>query len=171
MVQGSIAASREKAMAKHHELNAGADTVHWGYFDAALKPVLKIDSGDTVTLTTISGSPELLPKPDTELKILPENAEVYARHSYRLGPHIMTGPIYVEGAEPGDTLEVRIKNIQLRQNWGYNLIRPLSGTIPEDFGQTWRAIQIPIDRRRLRPCLSGRLRSRRIASANGRQRR
>jgi acetamidase/formamidase len=132
-------------MAKHHELNAGADTVHWGYFDAALKPVLKIDSGDTVTLTTISGSPDLLPKPGGELKILPEYAEVYARHTNRVGPHIMTGPIYVEGAEPGDTLEVRIKNIQLRQNWGYNVIRPLAGTIPEDFGQTWRAIQIPID--------------------------
>ena len=113
-------------MAKHHELNASADTVHWGYFDAALNPVLAVDSGDTVTLTTISGSPDLLPKPDSELKILPEYAEVYARHSYRLGPHIMTGPIYVEGAEPGDALEVRIKNIQLRQNWGYNLIRPLS---------------------------------------------
>jgi acetamidase/formamidase len=132
-------------MPMHHELLAGADTVHWGYFDATLKPVLKIENGDTVSLTTISGSPDLLPKPGTRLEILPEYAEVYDRHTYRLGPHIMTGPIYIAGAEPGDTLEVRINDIQLRQNWGYNLIRPLSGVIPEDFGQTWRAIQIPID--------------------------
>jgi acetamidase/formamidase len=71
----------------------------------------------------------------------------------------MTGPIYVSGAQPGDTLEVRIKDIQLRQNWGYNLIRPLSGAIPEDFGQTWRAIQIPIDidRKTAYPPWGGRL--------------
>lgn len=146
-------------MRNHHELLAGADTVHWGYFDATLKPVLKIESGDTVTLTTISGSPDLLPKPGTNLKILPEYAEVHARHSYSIGPHIMTGPIYVSGAQPGDTLEVRIKDIQLRQNWGYNLIRPLSGAIPEDFGQTWRAIQIPIDidRKTAYPPWGGRL--------------
>jgi acetamidase/formamidase len=132
-------------MSRHHELSAGPDTVHWGYFDATLEPVLSIESGDTVTLNSISGSPDLLPKPGSGLDVLPEHHDVIARHSYRPGPHIMTGPIYVAGAEPGDTLEVRIKDIQLRQNWGYNLIRPLSGAIPEDFGETWRAIQIPID--------------------------
>jgi len=73
-------------MRNHHELLAGADTVHWGYFDATLKPVLKIESGDIVTFTTISGSPDLLPKPGTNLKILPEYAEVHARHPYTLGP-------------------------------------------------------------------------------------
>jgi acetamidase/formamidase len=132
-------------MPRHHTLLASADTVHWGYFDATLNPVLTVESGDTVTLTTISGGPELHPKPGNGLEILPEYAEVFARHVHRPGPHIMTGPIYVLGAEPGDSLEIRIKDIQLRQNWGYNLIRPLSGTIPEDFGETWRAIQIPID--------------------------
>ena len=146
-------------MSKHHTLLAGPDTVHWGFFDASLAPVLTIDSGDTVTVTTISGSPDLLPQPGTDLEILPEYAQVYAKHVHRHGPHIMTGPIYVAGAEPGDTLEVRIKDIQLRQNWGYNLIRPLSGTVPEDFGDTWRAIQIPIDiaRKVARPQWGGEL--------------
>ena len=47
--------------------------------------------------------------------------------------HILTGPVAVEGAEPGDVLEVRIVDVRLRQDWGYNVIRPLAGTIPDDF--------------------------------------
>jgi hypothetical protein len=54
-------------MARSHELFAGPDTVHWGYFDATLEPVLRIESGDTVILNSISGSPDLLPKPDNGL--------------------------------------------------------------------------------------------------------
>ena len=64
-----------------------------------------------------------------------------------MGPHILTGPVWIEGAEPGDTLEVRIKAIGLRQNWGYNSIRPLRGGLPDDFPLT-RLMQIPIDRER-----------------------
>jgi acetamidase/formamidase len=47
--------------------------------------------------------------------------------------HILTGPIAIEGAEPGDTLEIRIRTIDFRQNWGWTRIAPLRGTIPEDF--------------------------------------
>ena len=50
--------------------------------------------------------------------------------------HILTGPVAVEGAEPGDVLEVDILDVQLRQDWGYNLIRPLAGTLPDDFHET-----------------------------------
>jgi acetamidase/formamidase len=63
-----------------------------------------------------------------------------------LGPHILTGPIAVRGAEPGDTLEVRIKAIELTEDWGWNIIRPLRGTLPEDFPRLSRRI-IPLDRK------------------------
>jgi acetamidase/formamidase len=128
-----------------HELRPTADTVHWGYFDATIPPVLTIASGDTVVFETISGHPDVLPKPGSGLAVLPEYAEVHAKHSQIHGPHIMTGPVAINGAEPGDVLEVRIQDIQLRQTWGYNVIRPLTGTLPEDFGETSRTIQIPID--------------------------
>jgi acetamidase/formamidase len=61
------------------------------------------------------------------------------------GPHILTGPIAVRGAEPGDTLEIRIKDIELTVDWGWNLIRPLRGTLPEDYPEFHCRI-IPIDR-------------------------
>jgi acetamidase/formamidase len=47
--------------------------------------------------------------------------------------HILTGPVAVEGALPGDVLEVEILDVQLRQDWGYNVIRPLAGTLPDEF--------------------------------------
>jgi acetamidase/formamidase len=127
-----------------HQLPASAKTVHWGFFDAALPPVLTIASGDTIEVTTVSGGKDSLPKPGLGMDVLPEHLDVLAHHS-RVGPHIMTGPVFVEGAEIGDTLEVRIQTIELRQNWGYNVIRPLGGTIPEDFGETILQRPIPID--------------------------
>ena len=62
--------------------------------------------------------------------------------------HILTGPVAIEGAEPGDVLEVDILDVQLRQDWGWNLIRPLSGTLPDDFHET-RILNIPLDRERM----------------------
>jgi acetamidase/formamidase len=62
-----------------------------------------------------------------------------------MGPHILTGPVHVKGAEPGDTLEVRILNIELTTDWGWNIIRPLKGALPEDFPNLSRRV-IPIDR-------------------------
>ena len=62
--------------------------------------------------------------------------------------HILTGPIAVEGALPGAVLEVEILDVRLRQDWGYNLIRPLAGTLPDDFPEP-RLINIPLDRERL----------------------
>ncbi len=62
--------------------------------------------------------------------------------------HILTGPVAVEGAEPGDVLEVEILDISLRQNWGWNVIRPLAGTLPDDFHEA-RLLNIPLDKERM----------------------
>jgi acetamidase/formamidase len=130
-------------MPTHHELFASPKTVHWGYFDARVAPVLAIESGDTVTLTSVSGGRNILPPDGNGMVVLPEHLDIHARHTAELGPHILTGPIHVAEAKPGDTLEVRIKEIEPRQNWAYNTLR--GGALPEDFGNMHRPIQIAID--------------------------
>src|ERR1700751_873003 len=119
-------------MSQHYELRASPETCHWGFFDAGLKPVLTVASGDTVTMDCVSGGPDVLPQ-DGKFEILPDHLPIQRALEPRLGAHILTGPISVEGAEPGDVLEIQILAIDPRQNWGYTRIRPLSGTLPEDF--------------------------------------
>ncbi len=132
----------------HHHLKAQPGTVHWGFFDAGLKPILHVRSGDTVTVDTLSGEPEDLPDPSLGFTIVPGHHEVHAVNGQtRIGPHFLTGPIFVEDAEPGDVLEVRLLDISLRQDWGWNLQQPLLGTLPEDFPET-RRLHIPLDHER-----------------------
>src|SRR5262245_23246303 len=134
-------------MRKHH-VDAGPDTVHWGFFDANLKPLLTIDPGDEVTMSTVSGPPEAMPKPDSGLTVPPALSAIHDKVPQRLGPHIMTGPIAVRGAKAGQVLEVKIKSIALHYDWGYNVIRPLAGALPDDFAAA-RLIHIPLDRARM----------------------
>src|SRR5258707_13518 len=119
-------------MSQHHTLRASPETCHWGFFDAGLKPVLSVASGDTVTVDSVSGGADVLPQ-GGGFDILPDHLAIHRGLEPRLGAHILTGPIAVEGAEPGDVLEIQIMAIDPRQNWGYTRIRPLSGTLPEDF--------------------------------------
>ena len=129
-------------MAEHH-LAANADTVAWGYWDAARPPVLRVASGDTVVIDTLSGEPEDIGI--DEHLLLPEHRGMLEGSRRGPGPHLLTGPIWVEGAEPGDVLEVRVRKVVLRQDWGWNLIKPSLGTLPEDF-PVERRLHIPIDR-------------------------
>ncbi|WP_188080080.1 acetamidase/formamidase family protein [Neorhizobium sp. P12A] len=125
-----------------HTLHASPENCAWGYFDPAQPPALTIDSGDTVTIETVSGGPDVLPKGD--FHIPPELLDIHARSRQEMPGHILTGPIAVLGAKPGHVLEVRIKDVRLRQDWGYNVIRPLAGTLPYDF-ETARLLNIPLD--------------------------
>jgi acetamidase/formamidase len=120
-------------MSTHHTLTTRPDTVHWGYYDAAVAPMLTIKSGDTVTVDSISGGLENLPPEGSGFAVLPEHREILAKTPRGPGPHILTGPIAVDGAQPGDALKVEILDIQLRQNWGFNFSRPLLGALPDDF--------------------------------------
>jgi acetamidase/formamidase len=132
-----------------HRLDAAVDTVHWGFFDAALKPLITIDPGDTVTISTVSGTPGRLPPPDSGMTIPAVLPAILKNVQQRLnGPHILTGPVAVRGAKAGQVLEVRIKSIELNFDWGYNAIRPLAGALPDDF-DTARVIHIPLDRARM----------------------
>ncbi|RXH14321.1 acetamidase/formamidase family protein [Bradyrhizobium guangzhouense] len=131
----------------HHHLHASAETCHWGFFEARLKPVLTVASGDEVTIDTISGGPEVIPD-RSRFHVPPEMSEVHAKSDRMVPGHILTGPIAVDGAEPGDILQVDILDVQLRQDWGWNLIKPLAGTLPDDFHET-RLLNIPLDRARM----------------------
>lgn len=126
-----------------YRLPASVKTCHWGQFEASLPPVLTLRSGDTLVVDSVSGGPEVLPP--AGFHVPPELLDIHARLPRPVPGHILTGPVAVEGAEPGDTLEVRIVDVQLRQDWGYNVIRPLAGTIPQDFDERMRLIHIPLD--------------------------
>ena len=131
-----------------HRLDAGGDTVHWGYFDAALKPLLTVEPGDTVVMSSVSGSPVQLPPPDSGFTVPKALIDVHARVPQKLGPHMMTGPVAVRGAKAGQVLEVRIKAIELHYDWGYNMSRPLVGALPDDFDHV-HLMHIALDRTRM----------------------
>jgi acetamidase/formamidase len=132
-----------------HRLDAAADTVHWGFFDASLKPLITVESGDVVTISTVSGAATQMPKADSGFTVPAALPAIHSSVPQKLGgPHILTGPIAVRGAKAGQVLEVRIKAIDLHYDWGYNMIRPLAGALPDDFKEM-RLIHIPLDRARM----------------------
>lgn len=118
-------------MPKRHEITASPETVHWGYFDATLKPILTIQPGDTLVVHTVFGLPTDM-HPDRR-RVPPELQAIHETVEHQLGPHILNGPVWVEGAEPGDVLAVHIEDIRLRFDWGHNRFAPQKGTLPEDF--------------------------------------
>jgi acetamidase/formamidase len=103
-----------------HMLRATPETIHWGYFHPAIKPALRVASGDLILAEAIThhagDAPELM-MDDAITRIFTEVPEA----DRNPGVHIMTGPIYVEGAEPGDMLEVRYLQMTPRSNYGSNL--------------------------------------------------
>jgi acetamidase/formamidase len=127
-------------------LDADADTVHWGYFDARLPPVLTIDSGERITISTVSGSPDLMPPPP--LEVPPALPAIHAKNGpQRFFGHMCTGPVAVRGAKAGQTLQVDIEKIDPYYDWAYNQIRPLTGALPADFAEA-RVIHLTLDRQR-----------------------
>ena len=128
-----------------HRVAATPETIRWGTFSAAYPPVLTVQSGDTVVLECVTGAPDVMPPEGSGMEVPPALAAIHAADPPRLGPHILTGPVAVAGAEPGDTLEVRIEKIDLGADWGFCGHRPLAGTLPEDFPRRFLS-HIAIDR-------------------------
>jgi acetamidase/formamidase len=119
-------------MSSHlHELPARPETVHWGYFDAAIPPALTVASGDLVRIETLThhagDAPDLLMDEDIE--------RVFSAVQDRgPGPHLLTGPIAVADARPGDVLQVEILSAEPRLPFGSNLAGHW-GQLYEDFGK------------------------------------
>lgn len=146
----SPALSAEPA-GKTWDLPATPATVAWGNYDAAHPPALTIRSGDTVVVhTLITNSPAGLEKNGVPAdQVEPALRAIYAQVTDKgPGGHILTGPIYVEGAEPGDTLEVRILKIDLAVPYAYNGFRYGAGILSDDFPYARTKI-IPLDRTRM----------------------
>jgi acetamidase/formamidase len=113
---------------KVHLLPATLETTQWGWFDNAQPPVLTIDSGDTVVMETMMHSHnQVVPG-----KTIEEIKKLRTDHPGR-GPHTLTGPIFVNGAEPGDVLKVRLNRIVPRA-YGTNFNVPgMFGQFPKEF--------------------------------------
>src|SRR4029450_7455473 len=120
---------------KVHELKASPATVHRGFFDASLNPVLTIDSGDIVRLETASGNPRYFEKlgvPKDKIPASP-HAVVEGGEGTGRGYHPLNGPIAVRGAAPGDMLEIRIRSVDVRLPLAGQGFVPNRGLLPEDF--------------------------------------
>jgi acetamidase/formamidase len=130
-----LAAASAQSEEKIHVLKASPTTVHRGFFDASLKPVLTIDSGDIVRLWTTTGNPryfESLGVPKE--KIPPELFAAFeGAPSEGRDDHTLDGPIAVRGAEIGDTVEIRIRSIELWLPIAAMSFRANRGSLPEDF--------------------------------------
>lgn len=133
------------------ELKATPQTVVWGYYWASARPALRIHSGDTVRMETVStGSPAQF----ESLGVPPDQISAALKAIYKdvsdrgPGRHILTGPVYIEEAQPGDVLEVRIRKIELGLPYAYNSFRPGFGFLENDFPYE-RGKIIPLDRSRM----------------------
>jgi acetamidase/formamidase len=135
------------------DLPATPQTVAWGHYDATAKPSLTIKSGDTVVVhTLLTNSPTGLEKAGVaagdiqqSLRAVFSGVPVAERGP---GGHILTGPIAIEGAEPGDTLEVRILKVDLAIPYAYNGFRYGAGFLTDDFPYS-RVKIVPLDAKRM----------------------
>jgi acetamidase/formamidase len=132
-----------------HRLLVTPDTVAYGYYWSEAKPALHMASGDIIDVDTLlTNTPAGLAKagvPDAQIQQSLKTivAEVTGD---RKGPggHILTGPVYVEGAEPGDVLEVKILSIDFAIDYGYN---GCSGIVPENCDRSAGLKILPIDKK------------------------
>jgi len=125
-----------------HKLPALPTNLHWGFYDASLPPVLRIRSGDVVEVETATGDVHVLEAAGAKRDEIPENLRRIPKELKERGPgpHVLTGPIFIDGAKKGDVLEVLLRQIRPILPFGYNLFLPNLGTLPEDY---------PYERRRL----------------------
>jgi acetamidase/formamidase len=136
---------------KTHRLEATPATVAYGYYWSDAKPVLSIASGDIIDVDTLlTNTPAGLAKagvPDAKIQASLK-AVVSEVTGERKGPggHILTGPVYVEGAEPGDVLEVKILSIDLPIDYGYN---GCAGYLPENCDHDVPTKIVPLDRKKM----------------------
>ncbi len=140
-------------------LGSTPNTVVWGYLSARVPPALRIKSGATVRIDTMSHQ-GLLTKDDPVTffgtagikpeEVLQDAKDIYAKvpHPKGLGVHVLTGPIYIEGAAPGDALEVRVLDLEFRVPYGVNNTGPGSGVLPDLVPTpTPRIIKTDLDRK------------------------
>jgi acetamidase/formamidase len=139
LAESSAAATGESPLAQKkkedeghvHVIESNDQTVHMGVYDTTLPPILKIDSGDTISFPNTWSHFLNQMQPGVPVEAL---AKIRVDNPGK-GPHSIIGPIFVNGAEPGDVIEVRYKRI-LPFNWGAVFNNPGAlgtGLLPQDF--------------------------------------
>ena len=133
-------------------LPASPETVVWGYYSQDAKPVLTIHSGDSVRIQTASSCPSparLEAAGVAAADIPPYDRDIHDRVTDKgPGGHILTGPVAIAEAEPGDVLEVQIQKIDLDVPFACNSFGPGRGFLPNDFPYARLKI-VPLDRDRM----------------------
>jgi acetamidase/formamidase len=130
-------------------LPASPGTVVWGYYSQEAKPALTVHSGDSVRIQTASACPS--PTRLEAAGVKPSDIPQYLRDIHEQvkdkgpGGHILTGPVAIAEAEPGDVLEVQIQKIELDVPYACNSFGPGRGFLPNDFPYARTKI-IPLDR-------------------------
>ena len=145
----SAALAAQNRAPKTHRLEATPATVAYGYYWAEAKPVLRVASGDIIDVDTLlTNSPTGLERAGVAPARIQDSLKAIVAEvtGDRRGPggHILTGPVYVEGAEAGDVLEVKVLSIDLPLDYGYN---GCAGFLPENCDRAVASRIIPIDKK------------------------
>jgi len=140
-------------------LRSTPETVSWGWIAADRAPVLRVKSGQTVRIDTVTHqglNTDLDPVAffgAAGIKagaVLEDAASIYrgVKRGEGAGPHILTGPVHVEGAQPGDMLEVRVIDVAIRVPYGVNSTGPGWGAAPDLLKEpAQRVIKLDLKRR------------------------
>jgi acetamidase/formamidase len=140
-------------------LRSTPETVSWGYIAADLPPVLRVKSGQIVRIDTVThqgintrqdpvtyfGAAGIPPG-----EVLQDAKDIFSKikRPEGAGPHLLTGPIHIEGAQPGDMLEVRILDVEFRVPYGINATGPGRGVLPDLLAQpASKVIRLDLERR------------------------
>src|SRR5215471_5136742 len=147
----AVALSGQSGTPRTHRLEATPSTVAVGYYWAEAKPALRIASGDIIDVDTLlTNNPTGLARagvPDDKIQASLKAITTEVTGDRRgPGGHILTGPVYVEGAAPGDALEVKILSIDLPIDYGYN---GCSGFVPENCERGTPAKIMMLDRKNM----------------------
>lgn len=140
------------ALCAEHILLAKPENVAWGYYSGLSKPALTVRSGDTVRMQTLStcGSPELMMSRGVRREDIPAYTDAIYKQVTDKGPggHILTGPVAIAEAEPGDVLEVQILAVDLDVDFACNGFSVGKGFLPMEYPYSrWKII--PLDRRNM----------------------
>lgn len=138
--------------AKDYSLPVTPETVAWGYYSGQSKPVLTVHSGDTVRMQTLStcGPPSRMIENGVPPGDIPSYTQAIYDEVKDQGPggHILTGPVAIAEAEPGDVLEVQILKVDLDVNFACNGFGLGRGFLPMEYPYSRMKI-IPLDRQKM----------------------
>jgi acetamidase/formamidase len=141
----ALAAALPAQQPRTHRLPATPETVAYGHYWAETPPVLRVASGDVIDVETlITNRPDRLEAAGVAPNEIQQSLrDIVAKVTDRgPGGHILTGPVYVQGADSGDVLEVKILSVDLAIPYGYNGCSGFIRELCDRTGRTTRIIRL-----------------------------